>query len=53
MMNQPKRIKKKVRTQEYQLLKLLRERKPGHHPPVNHPSLGERVADRVAVVMGS
>jgi uncharacterized membrane protein len=42
-----------VSPEEYQLLQRLRERSPAQHPPKLPLSLGERVADRFAAVMGS
>ncbi len=42
-----------VTPEEYQLLQQLRERSPGQNPPKLRPTRGERIADRVAAVMGS
>ncbi len=42
-----------VTPEEYQLLQQLRERSPGQNPPKLRPTMGERIADRVAAVMGS
>ncbi len=52
-MTNSRSIKKKISPQEYQLLLQLRKRKPGLNPPRMRASLGDRVADRVAAVMGS
>lgn len=46
-------LKTKVTPEEYQLLQDLRDRSPAQNPPKISMSLGERVADRFAEVMGS
>ncbi|GAB4549634.1 MAG: hypothetical protein Tsb0014_44290 [Pleurocapsa sp.] len=46
-------FKAKVSPEEYQLLLDLRKRSPAQNPPKLSLTLGERVADRVAEVMGS
>ena len=45
--------KAKVSPEEYRLLQELRERSPAQNPPKVSATLGERVADRFAKVMGS
>lgn len=46
-------FKAQVSPEEYQLLLDLRHRSPAQNPPKLSLTLGERVADRVAAVMGS
>ena len=46
-------FKAKVSPEEYQLLQDLRRRSPAQNPPKISMTLGERVADRFAEVMGS
>lgn len=46
-------FKAKVSPEEYRLLEDLRQRSPAQNPPKVSMSLGERVADRFAEVMGS
>jgi uncharacterized membrane protein len=52
-MNQERPIRAKVSPEEYQLLQQLRERKPAQNPPKAKRTLGERIADQVAAIMGS
>ncbi|NJN39352.1 MAG: DUF1003 domain-containing protein [Acaryochloridaceae cyanobacterium CSU_3_4] len=52
-MNRKRPMRARVSPEEYQLLQRLRERKPAQNPPKQKPSLGDRVSDRVAAVMGS
>jgi uncharacterized membrane protein len=42
-----------ISPEEYQLILDLRDRSPAQHPPQLSLTVGERVADRVAAVMGS
>jgi uncharacterized membrane protein len=42
-----------VSPDEYQLLLQLRDRSPARNPPIMPRTLGDRVADQVAAVMGS
>ena len=46
-------FKAKVSPEEYQLLQDLRRRSPAQNPPKISMTLGERVADRFAEIMGS
>jgi uncharacterized membrane protein len=46
-------LKAKVSPEEYQLLQDLRQRSPAQNPPKVSMTLGERVADRFAEIMGS
>lgn len=48
-----RRFKAKISPEEYQLIQDLRERSPAQNPPKLSLTLGERIAERVAVVMGS
>lgn len=48
-----RRFKAKISPEEYQLIQDLRERSPAQNPPKLSLTLGERIADRVAAVMGS
>jgi uncharacterized membrane protein len=52
-MNHMKHLRARVSPEEHQLLLHLRERKPAQNPPKRRLSLGDRVADQVAAVMGS
>lgn len=52
-MNHKKPLRARVRSEEYQLLQRLRERKPAHNPPKERLSVGDRLSDAVAVTMGS
>ena len=52
-MNQKKPLRARVTSEEYQLLVRLRDRKPAHNPPKSRLTLGDKVADTVAVTMGS
>lgn len=52
-MNRKRSMRARVSPAEYQLLQQLRERKPAQNPPKQSLSLGDRIADRVAAVMGS
>lgn len=52
-MNRKRPMRARVSPEEYQLLQQLRARKPAQNPPKQRPSLGDRVSDRVAAVMGS
>ncbi|NJM67551.1 MAG: DUF1003 domain-containing protein [Acaryochloris sp. RU_4_1] len=52
-MNRQRPMRARVSPEEYQLLQRLRERKPAQNPPKRMRSLGDRVADQVAAVMGS
>ncbi len=42
-----------ITPEEYQLIQDLRDRSPAQNIPKLSPTLGERVADRVAAIMGS
>jgi len=42
-----------VSEEEYRLLERLRERKPAQNPPKMPVSLGDRLSDRVAAIVGS
>lgn len=42
-----------VTSEEYQLIRQLRDRSPAQNPPKLKPTFGERVADGVAATMGS
>lgn len=42
-----------ITPEELQLLRQLRERSPAQNPPQLRPKVGERIADKVAAVMGS
>jgi uncharacterized membrane protein len=46
-------LKAKVSPEEYQLLQDLRQRSPAQNPPKVSMTLGDRVADRFAEIMGS
>ncbi|MBW4622325.1 MAG: DUF1003 domain-containing protein [Cyanosarcina radialis HA8281-LM2] len=52
-MNRKRPLRARVSPEEYELLQRLRERKPAQNPPKPSLSLGDRVADLVAAVMGS
>jgi uncharacterized membrane protein len=52
-MKRKKPIRARVTPEEYQLLQQLRERKPAQNPPARKLTAGERMADTVAVIMGS
>ncbi|PSB04585.1 DUF1003 domain-containing protein [Merismopedia glauca] len=52
-MNRKRPIRARVSDEEYQLLQSLRSRKPAQNPPKQPLSLGDRVSDGVAAVMGS
>ena len=52
-MNSKQPIRTQVTPAEYQLLLKLREQDPAQNPPKLRLSFGERLADRVAAVMGS
>jgi uncharacterized membrane protein len=52
-MNRKRPIRARVSPEEYQLLQQLRERKPAQNPPKQRLSMGDRVSDKVAAVMGS
>lgn len=46
-------IRARVSPEEYRLLQRLRERRPAQNPPIRTFTLGERLADRFASVVGS
>lgn len=50
---QKRRLKKKVSEAEYLLLLRLRDRHPAQHPPMPPRSRGDKMADKIAEVMGS
>lgn len=52
-MNRQRPLRARVSQEEYKLLQRLRERKPAQHPPKEHLSVGDRIADIVAATMGS
>ncbi|MCG9889750.1 MAG: DUF1003 domain-containing protein [Thermosynechococcaceae cyanobacterium MS004] len=52
-MNQKRSLRKRVSPEEYQLLQQLRERRPAQNPPKQRLSLGDRISDKVAAIMGS
>jgi uncharacterized membrane protein len=52
-MSRKRPIRARVSPEEYQLLQQLRERKPARTLPKQPLSLGDRVSDQVAAVMGS
>ena len=53
MINSKRPLKARVSREEYQLLVQLRERKPAQNPPQTPISLGNRLSDKFASVMGS
>lgn len=52
-MNRKRLMRTRVSPEEYKLLQQLRERKPAQNPPKQSLSLGDRVSDQVAAIMGS
>jgi uncharacterized membrane protein len=52
-MNRKRPKRARVSLEEYRLLQQLRERKPAQNPPKQILSLGDRVSDKVAAIMGS
>lgn len=52
-MNRKRLMRTRVSPEEYKLLQQLRERKPAQKPPKQSLSLGDRVSDQVAAIMGS
>ncbi|PSB25092.1 DUF1003 domain-containing protein [Chlorogloea sp. CCALA 695] len=52
-MNRERLMRTRVSPEEYKLLQQLRERKPAQKLPKQRFSLGDRVSDQVAAIMGS
>lgn len=48
-----RRLKTKVSQDEFRLLQRLRDRHPAQHPPAPPRSYGDKMADRIAEIMGS